>query len=306
MTTVAVTGAGGFIGAWLCRELIQRGLTVRGIVAQLPSQPVTGVDYRVHQLGIGDLLDLAGVEILVHLAARAGGLLAQSSRHEEVFQANTAATLEVLTAADEVCSRVFLASSAVVYAPSTSPLKENSSLVGVADSPSGYAWAKVCDEVAGRWFGDRLEVVVGRFTNIYGPGGHGRGTVVHDLVERALTLADGDPLTVWGDGTAVRSFMYFEDAARLIADLATGDSTGAFNVDSGQPVTIGSLAQMVAGAVSPTMEVVFDTSKPDGQPFRVLDVTKVTELGFEARVGLSEGVGRLVEYERERLGKGRR
>lgn len=306
MTTVAVTGAGGFIGAWLCRELIQRGHSVRGISLELPTRSVDGVDYRVVQLGAGANLDLTGIDVVIHLAARAGGLLAQSSHHEEVFQANTSATRAVLEAARGVCRRVFLASSAVVYAPSARPLGEDSPLVGANDSPSGYTWAKVCDEVAGRWFGDRLEVVIGRFTNIYGPGGHGRGTVIHDLVERALSPAGGKPLTVWGDGTAVRSFIYVEDAARLIADLATGDSTGVFNVDSGESTTIALLAQMVAGAVSPTMEVVFDTSKPGGQPFRVLDVTKVTELGFEARVGLPEGVGRLVAYERERLGKGRR
>ncbi len=303
MTTVAVTGASGFIGTWLCRELIGRGHTVRGISGQDPAQPVTGVDYRLTQLGAGAGTDFTGIDIVIHLAARAGGLLAQSSHHEEVFKANTSATLAVLQAAAGDCRRVFLASSAVVYAPSARPLGEESPLVSVADSPSGYAWAKVCDEVAGRWFGDRFEVVIGRFTNIYGPGGHGRGTVIHDLVERALSLVGDDPLTVWGDGTAVRSFVHVQDAVRLVADLATGDAVGIFNVDGGESTTIGSLARMVARTVSPNLEVVFDRSKPGGHPFRVLDIGKATGLGFRAQIDLAHGVEGLVEYERERLGK---
>jgi nucleoside-diphosphate-sugar epimerase len=257
---------------------------------------------------VGDLTDpdlsarlVRGADLVIHLAARAGGIGMQNASHFEVFKANRAVSDAVFTAAvDNRCPRLFLASSAVVYRPSLEPLFETSPVVGLADRPSGYAWSKVCDEVVAGWVSDTLEVMVGRFTNIYGPGGEGRGTVIHDLVRRAIQNPRVEPLLVWGDGSAIRSFIHVSDAARLIVDLALGAPPGVYNVDSGVAVTIAEVARLVAAETHPGLELRFDPDLLTGHPHRVLDIGKVRSLGFEPAVELSDGIASLAEFERNR------
>lgn len=301
--TAAVSGATGFVGSRVCRELAGRGFRVRGGAHEPPAEPVPGVDYL-----IGDLADpsvasqlVGGTELVVHLAARSGGIALQSASQLEVFNANRAVSNAVMIAALESgCSRLFLASSAVVYRPSLDPLDETNPTVGLADQPSGYAWSKVCDEVVAGWMSEALDVMVGRFTNIYGPGGDGRGTVIHDLVRRAIQSPPGEPLLVWGDGSAIRSFIHVSDAARLIVDLAIGAPAGVYNVDSGRGVTIAEVARLVAMAVHPGLELRFDPGRLTGPPHRVLDISKVRSQGFQPTIDLAEGIGSLVEFERLR------
>lgn len=303
MSTVAVTGATGFVGSSVCRELVTRGLTVRGGANEPPAEPLPGVDYLIGNLADHEVAAhlVEGLDLVVHLAARSGGIAMQNASHLEVFTANRSVTNSVMKATLESrCSRLFLASSAVVYRPSLDPLRESSPVVGLADQPSGYAWSKVCDEVAASWVGEALDVIVGRFTNIYGPGGDGRGTVIHDLVRRANQAPPGEPLLVWGDGLATRSFIHVSDAARLIVDLAIGAPPGVYNVDSGQDVTIAEVARMVASEVEPERALHFDASLPSGHPHRVLDIAKARALGFEPAIDLAQGIASLVKFESNR------
>ncbi len=299
---VLVTGAAGFIGRAVVGELAASGARV--VAAYRPDTPVPALPGDPVAL---DLLDrgalaraLEGVDLVVHLAARSGGIAFQEARHVDIFEENHALTKSVLAAATQAgVRRVFLASSAVVYREGAGGqlLDETAAVVTPGrGSVSGYAWSKLTDEALGGWYGLQggLEVVTGRFGNVYGPGGS-PSTVVHALVRRALDAPAGGHFAVWGDGTAVRSFLYLSDAARAaVTVLERGTSGQAYNLDSAIPTTIHQLARTVRDAVGEvkgerlTME--FDHSKPTGPARRVLDNAKLVALGFAPRVTLREGV----------------
>lgn len=299
---VFVTGGHGFIGRRVVDVLVERGHDVLApyvtVAESWPGLPATTFEL--------DLMDgaaardaMAGCDLVVHLAARAGGIEFQQASQADIFLTNQRLTANVLAgAAASGSSRVYLASSAVVYAGgATEPLHEEAPLVTSVDA-SGYAWSKVCDEVLGRWYAasGRIEVVGGRFTNIYGPHAPGAGpaTVIHDLAARALAASSGE-LEVWGDGTAVRSFLYVEDAAAgVVAILLGGENGRIYNVDAGVPVSIAEAAATVRDAVDPSLRLSFLPDRPSGVPYRVLDAARLAGLGFTARVGLAEGVGRTV------------
>ena len=295
-----VTGAHGFIGQYVVRLLVDAGVHVLCPYLSkeelLPDLP--GEHLRLDLMDPGATFDaLGGVDAVIHLAARAGGIRVQQHDHAAIFGTNRALTDNVLEGARRAgVRRVYLSSSAVVYADGPHrPLPESAAIVG-PDSPHGYAWSKVCDEVVAGWYqraGD-FEVVVGRFSNVYGPGapvGTVGSTVVHDLVLKAIEAGPAGELEVWGDGSAVRSFIYVEDAARGVATVVNDGVPGeAYNVDSGEQISIGALAEMIRDAVDPSMRVTFDKRKPTGSAFRTLDVSKIRSLGFRPSVPLARGI----------------
>ncbi|MGH8932571.1 MAG: NAD-dependent epimerase/dehydratase family protein [Egibacteraceae bacterium] len=299
---VLVTGACGFIGRAVVRELAAAGARVVAAYRRDTPTPFLPRDsVALDLLDHGALVrSLDGVDLVVHLAARSGGIEFQEARHVDIFAENHALTKSVLAAATQAgVTRVFLASSAVVYRDGAGGqlLDERAAVVAPGIQPvSGYAWSKLTDEALGGWYGleGGLEVVTGRFGNVYGPGGS-PSTVVHALVRRALAAPTGGRFVVWGDGTAVRSFLYLSDAARAAATvLERGVSGQVYNLDSSIPTTIHELARTVRDAVASfrgeRLAMEFDRSKPTGPARRVPDSTKLAALGFAPRVSLGEGV----------------
>jgi GDP-L-fucose synthase len=302
---VLVTGAAGFVGRAVVRRLLAEGADPVGVVhrpdevANVPG-PAEVVDLESG----GALADvMAGTDLVVHLAARSGGIQFQQAIQDDVLDANHRMTRNVLRAATEAgVRRVFLASSAVIYrTASDDDIREESPLLTPNDrGVSGYAWSKLTDEMLAAWYADQgIEPVIGRFTNIYGPGGsfdESRSTVVHALVRRAAEAPSGSTLTVWGSGRAIRSFLFVEDCSRAVAAiLDRGEAGTAYNVDSGIPVSIADLAQAVRDAVDPGLELEFDATKPEGVPRRVLDVGRLRALGFQPATDLANGVAATVE-----------
>lgn len=250
-------------------------------------------------------------DYVVHLAAHAGGVQFQAEQQTEVFTENQLMTRTVLDfAARRGVRRVFLASSAVIYRPPTPDLiTEDDELVSPhRPGLSGYAWSKVTDEAMGSWTAavSPTEVVYGRFSNIYGPGGSfdpARSTVVHALVKKAVDAGPGGELGIWGSGDAVRSFLHVRDCARaIITILEAGHSGLAYNVDSSQPISIRDLATLVRDEIDPTLTLRFDASKPTGQARRVCDNSRLRGLGFEPLVGLQDGLAETQEAYRQERG----
>jgi GDP-L-fucose synthase len=306
--TVLVTGGHGFIGRHVVTALAETGASPIAVsqhetaaVSTLPGRSIT-VDLEDRDRVVSAV---RGTDMVVHLAARAGGIQFQRGGGEDVFASNRHITDNLLAActASQV-RRVFLASSLVTYRADSEPLTESNPQLGPADRPNPYAWSKITDEVIAAWH-QGLDTVVGRFGNVYGPGAPfdpERSTVVHALIHRAARLEDGESLVVWGDGLAIRSFVFVEDAAEaVLLALTSGESGEAYNIDGGAEVTIAQLATIVRDTVNPSLHLVFDTSKPAGPPYRVASIDKLRTLGYSPRVDLEEGLRRTVEWYREAL-----
>jgi len=299
---VLVTGGDGFVGGHVVAALRDEGHEVRWTtLAPHDDGAAITTDLRVPGALDGHL---EGTDAVVHLAARAGGIGFQRAPDQTVFADNRALTDSVLASAVAAgVGRVLLASSAVVYRPRDDrPHLETDPLLAPEDGPSPYAWSKITDEVAAAWSmaaHPATSIVVGRFANVYGPGGpdgDATGTVVHTLIRRAgEAVAAGASLQVWGDPAAVRSFVFVTDVARAVALLATHPgATGAYNVDTGVPISIGSVARTIAAAIDPGLSIETDESRPSDVPYRVTDPGRLAGLGFAPEVGFDEGVRRCV------------
>jgi len=308
---VLVTGGHGFIGRHVVAALVRAGAKPVSVAQssgtmhpELPGEAVA------LDLEDGDRVSatVQGFDLVVHLAARAGGIQFQQAGSGDVFSSNRVITDNLLAAcaASEV-ERLFIASSLVTYRPSAEPLTESHPQLGPADRPNPYAWSKMTDEVVATWHPD-LDVVVGRFGNVYGPGAPfdpDRSTVIHALIDRAARLDDGKDLVVWGDGSAVRSFVFVGDAAQaVLIALNEGEPGEAYNIDSGIEVTVAQLASSVRDVVNPSLNIVFDRSKPAGAPYRVASINKLATLGYRPAVALDDGLRQTLEWYRETVSSG--
>ncbi|MCZ7533569.1 MAG: NAD-dependent epimerase/dehydratase family protein [Acidimicrobiia bacterium] len=308
-TQTAVIGGGGFIGRHVVSALTDAGHTP--MVVSQEHTPFDGVEVRV-----ADVTDTAattealeGCTSVIHLAARAGGIQMQDT--SGLYRSNRAVTDSVLDACATLgIADVFIASSQVVYRNAEAPLDETAPIVSSTDDPTQYAWSKASDEVIAKWWGSThgRRVVIGRFGNIYGAGApydETRSTVVHALVRRFCEAGPGSGVDVWGDGSAVRSFLYVADAAAgVVAVLDRGVPGGVYNIDSGVPHTIADLARIINRAVGNDLELVFDSTKPSGVPYRVGSIDRLTALGFEPSVSLSDGIDATVDDFRSRASDG--
>lgn len=305
--TTLITGGHGFIGRHVVYAVADSGAKPLAVVqkggTQLEELPGSFVESDLEN---ADEVAhaVANATKVVHLAARAGGIQFQTEGGQGVFKTNRRMTDNILEASIRAgVDRLFLASSSVIYRPLVRPIEEGDPQLGSGDGPNPYAWSKITDEVVASWYTE-LDTVIGRFGNVYGPGAPfdpSRSTVVHALIDRAARLQDGDDLIVWGDGSAVRSFVYVEDAARAVTSLLeSGESGEAYNIDSGEPVTIAQLAEVVRDAVNPSLGLVFDESKPSGSPYRVSSTGKLQGLGFRATTSLESGIKDTVAWYRSR------
>jgi nucleoside-diphosphate-sugar epimerase len=301
--TVLVTGGHGFIGRHVVTALDRAGAKPVSVsqhdgetLADLPGRSYT-LDLERAEGVSGALRD---VESVIHLAARAGGIQFQRAGGDDIFDSNRRITDNLLAAsADSGIQRVFLASSLVTYRPAAEPLTELHPQLGPGDRPNPYAWSKITDEVVASWH-QGLHTVVGRFGNVYGPGAPfdpERSTVVHALIDRASRLGNGEDLVVWGDGSAIRSFVFVEDVAEaVLVTLSRGESGEAYNIDGGVEVTIADLATIVRDTVNPSLHLVFDNSKPAGLSYRVASIAKLASLGYTPHVDLEDGIRRTVDW----------
>ena len=307
---VVVTGGAGFIGRHVVRQLLNAGARVtvplhegdRVTVAGAEGRPLTVegltlVDADLRESS-GAEQALAGADYVVHLAARSGGVQLQHSPSADLFEANVAMTRQVLSAA-AACGvrRCYLASSAVIYASDAGPVLDEAAhtVEPWRETVTPYAWSKLTDEATATWWQEAgLDVVVGRFTNVFGAGATfdpARSTVVHALVKKAVDAAPGGVVEVWGDGSAVRSFIHVRDAASGVLTVLTRGRAGTpYNISSDEPVTIRSLAEAVRDAVDPSLRLEFNPSRPAGPARRVLDTSRLASLGFRPRVSLEDGV----------------
>jgi CDP-glucose 4,6-dehydratase len=311
-----VTGGRGFVGAWICRRLLDRG----DRVTSLDRGDREGRQSALELLGIGgevadvegDLLDsdlvrraLAEREVdtVFHLAAQTlVGPAAQAPA--ATFETNVRGTWIVLEACRESgVERVVVASSDKAYgAHDELPYREDFALCPTAP----YEASKAAADLLARsyWPSYGLPVAVTRFANIYGGGDTNYSRLIPEAVSAAL---DGRSPVLRSDGSPQRDFLYAEDAAAAYLGIADGldrdDVRGeAFNAGGGRPYPVGEVVGMIARLADTDVEPqILGTGNPAGEIDRqYVDPTKIRELlGWEPSVDLEEGLRRTIEWYRE-------
>ncbi len=294
---VVVTGGAGFLGKPTVRMLEELG--ARTFVPRSAEHDLTDADACRRAL--------TGAEIVIHLAANVGGIGYNRRNPAPLVRDNLAMGLHVFEACRLLeVPKLVAACSVCAYPKHTHvPFKEADLWEGYPEeSNAPYGLAKkmllVLSDAYRRQYG--LDSCVPVIANLYGPDDNfdlEDSHVVAAMINRFVTAAEsGQPaVTLWGSGEPSREFLYVDDAARAILLAAERAKTSEpFNIGTGIETKIRDLAETIKAAVGYEGEIVWDASRPDGQPLRSLDVSRAqATIGFEARVELSEGLARTIE-----------
>ena len=234
-------------------------------------------------------------------AAKVGGILANDTYPADFIRDNTLIEALVIDAAYRhgVEKLLFLGSSCIYPKHALQPMKEEHLLTGPLEATNeAYAVAKILGikmiEAYRRQHGVRW--ISAMPTNLYGPGDNfdlDSSHVLPALIRKFHEAKQsGTPtVTVWGSGEPRREFLHVDDLADALVFLMRGyDGAQFVNVGVGEDVSIRELAELIRGVVGYEGEIVFDRSKPDGTPRKLLDVTRLAALGWRARTGLADGI----------------
>ena len=241
--------------------------------------------------------------VVVLAAAKVGGIAANDAFPADFLTDNLQIQLNVIDAAVEHGAErlLFLGSSCIYPKLAEPPIREDSLLTGALETTNAaYAIAKIAGvlhvQAVRRQFGKPF--ISAMPTNLYGPGDNYSASGSHvlpALIRRyhEAVVSGADSVTNWGTGTPRREFLHVEDLARASLFLLENyDDPAPINVGTGTDLTIAELAGLIADITGYTGEVEWDTSMPDGTPQKLLNVTRINELGWRAVIGLRDGVER--------------
>jgi GDP-L-fucose synthase len=290
---VYVAGHHGMVGAALVRRLRSESCDI--LTVERSELDLARADDTERWL------DARRPDVVVIAAARVGGIAYNNARPVDFLADNLAIALNVIRASHAVGVRklMFLGSSCIYPRLAPQPMREEYLLTGPLEPTNQwYAVAKIAGiklvEAYRRQYGaDFISVMP---TNLYGPGDNyhpEHGHVPAALIRRfhEAKIADAPSVTVWGTGAPRREFLAVDDLADACVFLLKHYSGDEFvNIGTGEDVTIEAFARLVAEIVGYTGRLEFDASRPDGAPQKLLDVSKLTRLGWRARIGLREGL----------------
>lgn len=305
--TIVVAGATGLAGSAIVRAFEKAGKEVVGI-----------------NRSVVDLLDLAATKkflkdvapsMVIDAAARVGGIGANNAFPVEFLTDNIRIQSNLMDAAHEakVGRFIFLGSSCIYPRDCAQPIKEEYLMTGPLETTnSAYAIAKIAGiELINSYrkeYGHKWISLMP--TNLYGPndnfelqGSHVLPAFIRRFVE--ATEKNAPTETLWGTGAPKREFLYVDDLANAVLIASEKyDSSMHLNIGSGQDLSIKELAELVADIAGYKGEIKWDSSKPDGTPRKVLDVTKVKSLGWSPAISLRDGIASAMNWYKEATAKG--
>lgn len=296
-----VCGAGGFIGAHLVERLSNEGFWVRGVDVKKPEYCASAADEFV----LADLrepgectrvLEGASFDQVYQLAADFGGMEFIHVFETEVLRNNVLINVNMIDAAAEKrIPRYFYSSSVCVYrdmAVGEPELTEDDAYPAQPDNE--YGWEKLYSERVVRTYAKRfgMQARIARFQNCYGPlagwrGGREKAPAA--ICRKVAEAADGGTIEVFGDGTAIRLFIYVSDLVEGIRTLMESDCQEPANIGTREYVTVDQLVAVVIAASGKDIRV-RHVDGPVGVQSRNFSNTRIESLGFEPRVGLREGI----------------
>jgi GDP-L-fucose synthase len=297
--TILVAGGSGLVGSAIVRELKRLNQEVTGI----SSKEVDLLDRSKTFEFINNLKPTA----IVDSAAKVGGIGGNNSYPVEFLSQNLQIQSNLMDAAyaAKVSKFVFLGSSCIYPRDCAQPIKEEYLLTGELEhTNSAYAVAKIAGieliksyrkEYGYKW----ISVMP---TNMYGPNdnfdlenGHVLPVLIRKFIE--AKLSGSGKVTLWGSGSPLRDFLHVDDLAKaVVLCMDKYDDSKQINIGSGQELSIKDLADKISKAVGFSGEIIWDSSKPDGTMRKVLDSSKIANLGWKPLIPLDQGIASTVEW----------
>jgi GDP-L-fucose synthase len=307
---ILITGGAGFLGSHLVQTLIgKRNLDPEKIIIPRSST----ADLRVW----GNCRELAkGVDLVIHLAARVGGIGYNQRNPGSLFYDNVQMGINMIEAARQGGVSKFVQVGTVCAYPKFAPIpfNENALWDGYPEETNApYGIAKKSLLVMAQAYRQQysMHIIYLLPVNLYGPGDNFDLESSHVIPALIRKFADAkkknqSTVTAWGTGRASREFLYVEDAAEAIM-LASEkyDKPEPVNLGSGLEITIRDLTELIANLTGFSGKINWDSTKPDGQPRRCLDTSRAfNEFGFKAKTDLESGLRKTIEwYEKSYLKK---
>jgi len=296
-----------------------RGLVGSAVMRKLESESVAEVltagsgELDLRRQDATERFALSARPDVVFLAAgKVGGIEANRSAQGEFLYDNLMIGANVLEACRRVgvAKTVVLGSSCIYPREAPQPITEDALLTGPLEPTNeGYAIAKIAALEMGKFYRRQygMNVVSLMPTNLYGPGDNFDPVGSHVLAAlmrkiHGAKVSGAATVEVWGTGTPRREFLHADDLAdAAVFALKNYEDESHLNVGAGEDITIRGLAELIAEIVDWNGELVFDPSKPDGMPRKLLDVSRFAELGWRARMGIREGIASAYEWYVESL-----
>jgi GDP-L-fucose synthase len=291
---VYVAGHNGLVGSAIVRALEAAG------AGEIVGWRSSELDLRDREATHDAILE-AKPDIVIDAAAKVGGIMANSTYPVEFLRDNLLIQTNVMDAAHagDIDRLLFLGSSCIYPRHATQPIRESSLMTGPLE-PTNQAYAMA--KISGIYYIEAHRTQYGRHwisampTNLYGPfdnfdlqTSHVLPAFIHRFHEAKVTGAPS--VTVWGTGAPRREFLHVDDLAQAsLMLLQKYDSAETINVGLGDDMPIRELAETVAAVVGFEGEIEWDSSKPDGMPRKLLDTTRINELGWQPQIKLRDGV----------------
>jgi GDP-L-fucose synthase len=302
--TIVVAGSTGLVGSAIVRHFAKKGIQAVGInrsVVNLFDNKATN-----------DFIASIKPTVVIDAAARVGGIAANSQQPVEFLRDNLVIQNNLMEAAHkaEVPKFVFLGSSCIYPRDAAQPIKEEYLMTGPLEKTnSAYAIAKIAGiELVNsyRQEFDRKWISL-MPTNLYGPhdnfdleNSHVLPALIRKFVEAANENLES--VTLWGSGNPRREFLHVDDlAAAIDVSLENYDSELHMNIGTGEDLSIKELAVLISELTSFNGEILWDISKPDGTPRKVLDVSRIQNLGWSSKISLRNGIQSTIDWYKKNL-----
>ena len=296
---IYIAGHRGMVGSAIWKALEMKGYS------NLLGRTSKELDLR-NQSRVNRFIASEKPYAIINAAAKVGGILANSENQYDFLLENMQIQNNLIHAAhtNNVSKFIFLASSCIYPKLASQPLKEEYLLTGPLEPTNeGYAIAKItgvklCEFIRNQYQKDFVSLMP---TNLYGPFDNFDLKSSHVLPAMLRKFHEAkynnQPVKLWGSGTPMREFLYVDDLAKAVLFVLENKlSEHLYNVGSGKDITIKQLAEIIQKIVGHEGELIWDITKPDGTPRKLLDVSKLNKLAWDSQIDLQQGIEKTYEW----------
>lgn len=303
---ILVTGGAGFLGTYVIAELIKSGASKKNII--IPRSKYVDLRLKDNCLRVTKHIDL-----VIHLAGNVGGIGKNSELPGELFYDNITMGVHLIDACrvNKVKKLVIIGTICAYPKFTPVPFKEDDLWIGYPEETNApYGLAKKILLVGAQAYRKQygLNSIYLLLVNLYGPGDNFDPQSSHVIPALIRKMYDAKrtnkkSVTLWGDGSPTREFLFVEDAARGIVSAALRyDKPDPVNLGAGSEISIKDLVGVIAKLIGYTGDVIWDTTKPNGQPRRLLSTSRgKREFGFEAKTNFVSGLNKTIHWYEQTL-----